>query len=75
MTDASETTKYEQVMPRTGGRDLRRIVYTADEIASQVRRMGEEIGNDAVDRFEKLQAEIDAALPAHAPAEHEREEA
>lgn len=43
MTDAAESAKYEQVMPRTGGRDLRRIVYTADEIASQVRRMGEEI--------------------------------
>lgn len=43
MTDTQETTKYEQVMPRTGGRDLRRIVYTADDIASQVRRMGEEI--------------------------------
>lgn len=43
MTDGAETTKYEQVMPRTGGRDLKRIVYTADEIATQVRRMGEEI--------------------------------
>lgn len=43
MTDATETAKYEKVMPRTGARDLKRIVYTADEIAAQVRRMGEEI--------------------------------
>ena len=28
----------------------------------RVRRMGEEIGNDEVERFEKLQADIDAAL-------------
>lgn len=43
MTEAAESAKYEQVMPRTGGRDLRRIVYTADEIAGQVRRMGRQI--------------------------------
>jgi V/A-type H+-transporting ATPase subunit A len=40
----------------------------------RIRRMGEEIGNDAVDRFEQLNAEIDAALPAHAAAEHLRDE-
>lgn len=43
MTESTETDKYEQVMPRTGGRDLKRIVYTAEEISAQVRRMGDEI--------------------------------
>lgn len=33
----------EQVLARTGGRELRRIVYSADQIAARVREMGEEI--------------------------------
>ncbi|MDQ3556686.1 MAG: hypoxanthine phosphoribosyltransferase [Gemmatimonadota bacterium] len=33
----------ESVLARTGGRPLRRIVYTAEEIAGRVREMGEEI--------------------------------
>jgi V/A-type H+-transporting ATPase subunit A len=56
-----------------GGMDVAEIA--ALPLLRRIRRMGEEIGNDAVDRFERLRAEIDAALPAHAPAEHEREEA
>jgi len=41
----------------------------------RLRRMGEEIGNDEVERFERLQADIDAALPSHAPVRREQEEA
>ena len=41
----------------------------------RLRRMGEEIGNDEVDRFGQLQADIDAALPGHAPVRREPEEA
>jgi hypoxanthine phosphoribosyltransferase len=33
----------EQVLARTGGRELRRIVYTAEDIATRVREMGTEI--------------------------------
>lgn len=43
MTDAAESDRYRELMPRTGGRRLRRIVYTAEEIAGRVRRMGREI--------------------------------
>lgn len=32
-----------QVLARTGGRELRRIVYSPEEIAGRVREMGEEI--------------------------------
>ena len=35
----------------------------------RVRRMGEEIGNDEVERFEKLQADIDAALASSGAVE------
>lgn len=37
MTDTAE------ILVRTGGRELRRIVYTAEEIAARVREMGDEI--------------------------------
>ncbi len=37
MTDPAE------ILARTGGRELRRIVYTAEEIAARVREMGAEI--------------------------------
>lgn len=33
----------DQILARTGGRVLRRIVYTAEDIASRVREMGQEI--------------------------------
>ena len=33
----------EQVLSRTGGRELRRIVYTAEQIGERVRQMGAEI--------------------------------
>ncbi|MDP9347928.1 MAG: hypoxanthine phosphoribosyltransferase [Gemmatimonadota bacterium] len=33
----------EQVLARTGGRELRRIVYTPEQIAERVREMGAEI--------------------------------
>jgi len=33
----------KEILARTGGRELRRMVYTPEEIAAQVRRMGEEI--------------------------------
>lgn len=33
----------EQILARTGGRELRRIVYTAEDIAKRVREMGTEI--------------------------------
>lgn len=33
----------EQILARTGGRELRRIIYTAEEIAARVREMGSEI--------------------------------
>jgi hypoxanthine phosphoribosyltransferase len=36
-------TEAELVLARTGGRELRRIVYTPDEIAERVREMGVEI--------------------------------
>jgi hypoxanthine phosphoribosyltransferase len=35
----------EEIRERTGGRDVRRIVYTAEEIAARVRRMGQEIAD------------------------------
>lgn len=33
----------DQILARTGGRELRRIVYSAEEIAARVREMGREI--------------------------------
>ncbi|CAN5797659.1 hypoxanthine phosphoribosyltransferase [soil metagenome] len=33
----------DQILARTGGRPIRRIVYTVDDIAQRVREMGEEI--------------------------------
>lgn len=33
----------EQILARTGGRELRRVVYSADQIADRVRELGEEI--------------------------------
>jgi len=35
-----------EVLARTGGRELRRIVYSAEQIAARVREMGEEISRD-----------------------------
>jgi len=36
--------EFSDVQARTGGRELRRILFTADQIASRVAQMGREIG-------------------------------
>lgn len=43
MSETTESLKYRQVTPRAGARDLKRIVYTAEEIAERVQAMGRKI--------------------------------
>lgn len=44
----------DEILSRTGGRELRRIVYTPEQIAARVRQMGEEIAGAYSDDEELL---------------------